>query len=635
MFMRRLIALLYFGLLIGLSGSFVGSAKAATTATACTTNTTTAITATNGLVAFTLSKTSGSITSLQLNNHELLGNGGGGYWDMNDSAFGVFTLGSSDAANTKYTVICPANGSFIDVVITHQGSSAEPMSITQHYILQPGVPAIHLFTVMSHSSTLASDTLYQFRFVMRGDPTIFTNASVEDDPIGPAWRQQASTFPTPQQIAQAPQAQDATYDLQGLNSAYAKRYYTKYDWSVYYRDHVLHGFYGNGYGAWMTMEHNEAFNGGPTHQDLTVHQTNTTPVMLNMEQSTHFGGPPIVATGHWSKTYGPYLLYLNTGTSGTTLHNDALKYTSPTWDQAFYDTLGISGYATSKQRSTVSGKVTLSDGNTMSGSTVVLSDNKTDFTRTWQGYQYWVSVNANGTFSIPDVHAGTYRLSVYRPRYFGDFQMDNVIVPAGTSYTLPAQVWTPPTFGQQIWQIGVPDRSSAEFMNGANFRNYGNYLLFPQQFPGGVDYVIGQSHAATNWNYTQYQVYNGTRLPDWKLQFTMTHAPVAGSIATLTIALAGWSLDIPGLPVGTTPTPGSLTVIVNGIKLPAWVFPVDATDSASYRSGSSGDYHLDYLQFSASSLLTAGTNTLALRLNDGSTTAFNNAQYDALRFEIK
>jgi rhamnogalacturonan endolyase len=634
---RQLVIVLYFCLLIGLSGSFVSLAKpaaAAATATTCATDTTTAITATNGLVAFTLSKSSGQITSLQVHGKELLGNGGVAYWDMNDSAFGTFDLGSSDAANTTYAVACPANGSFIDVSITHQGSSVEPMSISQHYILQPGIPAIHLFTVISHRSSLASDTIAQFRFVMRGDPKIFTHASVEDDPIGPAWRESASTFPTPQQIAQAPEAQDATYDLQGLNSTYPKRYYTKYDWSVYYRNHVLHGFYGNGYGAWMTMEHNESFNGGPTHQDLTVHQTTTTPVVLNMEQSTHFGGPPIVATGNWSKTYGPYLLYLNTGTDSTTLRNDALKYTNPTWDQAFYDTLGIPGYATSSQRSTVTGKVTLSDGNTMSESTVVLSDNKTDFTRTWQGYQYWASVNADGTFRLPGVRPGTYRLSVYRPHYFGAFQMDNVTIPAGTTYTLPSQVWTPPTFGSQIWQIGEPDRTSAEFMNGANFRNYGNYLLFPQQFPNSVDYVVGKSTAATGWNYTQYQVNNGVRLPDWKVQFNLAHAPTKGSIATLTIALAGWSLDIPGLPVGTPPLPGSLTVIVNGVKLPAWVLPSDAPDSASYRSGASGDYHLDYIQFSASSLLIAGTNTLAFRLNDGSTAAFNNAQYDALRFEI-
>lgn len=631
MSMRRIVMLLCTGLLVAFSGLFVRPAQSAAAATSCATETTTAITATNGLVAFTLNKSSGSMTSLQLRGHELIGHGGSAYWDMNDSAFGYFILGSSDKANTTYSVACPANGSSIDVSITHKGSSAEPMGVVQHYVLQPGVPAVHLFTIVSHSSSLVSDSIAQFRFVMRGDPTLFTHASVEDDPLGSAWRQSASTFPTPQQLAKAPAVQDATYDLQGLNSQYPKRYYTKYDWSAYYRDHVLHGFYGNGYGAWLTMDHNESFNGGPTHQDLTVHQTNSAPALLNMEQGAHFGGPAIVATGNWTKTYGPYLLYFNTGTDSTTLRNDALQYAAIKWDQAFYDALGMTGYATSSQRSTVTGKVTLSTGDSMSGSTVVLSDNGTDFTQTWKGYQYWTSANADGTFSIANVRAGTYRLSVYRPGYFGDFHVDNIKVSAATTYQVPAQVWTPKTFGQQLWQIGEPDRTSFEYMNGANFRNYGNQLQFAQQFPNGVNFVVGQSHSATDWNYVQYQQINGVKQPDWKVQFNMASAPTIGSTATLTIALAGWSLIAPG----ASTVSGSLTVIVNGVKQPAWVFPANTTDAASYRSACSGGYHLNYVQFSASSLLKAGTNTLAFRINDGSTTALNNVMYDALRFEIQ
>jgi rhamnogalacturonan endolyase len=504
------------------------------------------------------------------------------------------------------------------------------MGIVQHYVLQQGESGIHLFTIMSHSSTLPADTIAQFRFVMRGDPTIFTNASVEDDAIGTPFRQSASTFPTPQQLAKAPAVQDATYDLQGLNSSYPRRYYTKYDWSVYYQNHVLHGFYGNGYGAWITMDHNESFNGGPTHQDLTVHQTSSTPALLDMEDGAHFGGPQPTISGNWTKTYGPYFLYFNTGTNATALRNDALQYAKVSWDQAFYDSLGIPGYATSSQRTTVTGKVTLSTGVSMAGSTVVLSDSGTSFQNTWNGYQYWATLNADGTYSIPNVRPATYRLSVFRSGYFDDFHVDNVVVKSGSIFNLPAYVWTPKTFGQQLWQIGTPDRLSAEFRNGNNFRAYGNQLQFTQQFPQGVNYVVGQSNPSTDWNYVQYQQINGQNLPDWKIQFNLAAQPQTGTIATLTVALSGWSLIAPG----TSTESGSLTVIVNGVKLPAWVFPANAVDSSSYRSGNSGDYHLNYIQFDAASLLKAGTNVFAFRINDGSTTATNNAEYDALRFEI-
>ena len=192
-------------------------------------------------------------------------------------------------------------------------------------------------------------------------------------------------------------------------------------------------------------------------------------------------------------------------------------------------------------------------------------------------------------------------------------------------------LWTPATFGHRLWQVGIPDRNSTEFRNGLNFRNYGNQLLFPQQFPNGVNYVVGKSHASTDWNYVQYQQLNGIPQPDWNIQFQLAKAPKAGRIATLTVALAGWSLQTPTPPV----QPGSLTVIVNGTKLPAWNFPTDATDAASYRSGSSGAYHLKYFQFPEAALLHAGTNTISFRINDGSTTAVNNVQYDALRLEIQ
>ncbi len=630
MSIKRYFAVLCGVLLVGFQFLLAPAAVSTQAAASCATETSTSITATNGLVTFTLSKSSGHITSLLRGGKQLLGNGGSAYWDMNDSVAGLFELGGSDKANTTYAVQCLAGGQTIDVSITHKGSRAEPMGVVQHYVLQQGVAGIHLFTIMSHSSALPADTIAQFRFLMRGDPTIFTNASVEDDAIGPAFRQSASAFPTPQELATAPAVQDATYDLQGLNSPYPRRYYTKYDWSVYYQNHVLHGFYGHGYGAWLTMDHNEAFNGGPTHQDLTVHQTSNTPALLDMEQSAHYGGPQPTISGNWTKTYGPYLLYLNTGTNATTLRSDALQFANVAWDQAFYDSLGIAGYATSSQRTTVTGKVTLSTGVSMAGSTVVLSDSGTSFQNTWQGYQYWATLNADGTFSIPNVRPATYRLSVYRSGYFDDFHMDNVSVKSGSTFNVPAQVWTPKTFGQQLWQIGTPDRLSTEFRNGINYRTYGNQLLFPQQFPHGVNFVVGQSNSSTDWNYVQYQELNGKRQPDWNVQFNLAAQPQAGTTATLTVALASWSLSVPVPPTLT----GSMTVLVNGVKLPAWDFSVTATDAASYRSGASGAYHINYFQFSAASLLKVGANTVSFRLNDGSTTQVNNVEYDALRFEV-
>ena len=58
---------------------------------------------------------------------------------------------------------------------------------------------------------------------------------------------------------------------------------TKYDMAAYQKDHVLHGLYGTGYGVWAVLANKESWGGGPTRQDLTLHQTDTTPLLLKFE----------------------------------------------------------------------------------------------------------------------------------------------------------------------------------------------------------------------------------------------------------------------------------------------------------------------------------------------------------------
>ena len=42
-------------------------------------------------------------------------------------------------------------------------------------------------------------------------------------------------------------------------------------------NHRVHGAMGDGIGAWILMPSHEHLNGGPEHQELTVHQTDTRP----------------------------------------------------------------------------------------------------------------------------------------------------------------------------------------------------------------------------------------------------------------------------------------------------------------------------------------------------------------------
>lgn len=606
-----------------------GRAVPATAAAAPTvTETATQVTVDNGPVRLVVTKTGGGrATSLRLNGVELLGGGGVGYYDVVSEAVG--TPVALPPSTQTYRVRRGAD--FVDVSGEIGPTSGGPFTTVRHFIVRSGEPGIHLATEFRHAADVHAFKAAQHRFVLRVNPSIFTSASVEDDPVGVRWRAAAATLPTPAELRAAPAVMDATDDLAGLGSRYPRRYYTKYDWSTYNKDHVLHGLYGNGFGVWAVLAHKESYCGGPTRQDLTLHQTDTTPVLLVEPQATHYGSPALEVRGAWSKTYGPNFVYLNTGTDPVALRAEAMRYTSPGYHQAFYDQLALPGWVPAAQRATVSGRVTIGATSSMAGAVAVLSDNRLDFQRTVLGYQYWADVNADGSFQLARVRPGRYRLTVYRPGVWGEFVRDDVVVAAGRALRVADTSWVPVSHGRTLWQIGTPDRRSAEFRNGREFRQWGLESRFPTDFPAGVTYTVGTSTDA-DWNYVQYQKLNGRVLAPWRIRFTLPAAPAAGAVATLTVALAAWSLDT-ARPAPNVPS--SLNIGVNGGTPILWTFQPDDPRGSLYRSGCSGLNFRREFRFDGAQLR-AGTNEITLMINTPTAPAeVNNwAAYDALRLQI-
>jgi rhamnogalacturonan endolyase len=267
----------------------------------------------------------------------------------------------------------------------------------------------------------------------------------------------------------------------------------------------------------------------------------------------------------------------------------------------------------------------------MTGAVAVLSDNRVDFQRTVLGYQYWTNLNVDGSFALPAVRPGTYRLTVYKPGVWGEFVRDDVTVTAGSPLRIPDAPWTPLSNGRTLWQIGTPDRTSVEFRRGAEFRQWGMQRYYPTDFPTGVVYTVGTS-TGVDWNYVQYQKINGQSAPPWRIRFPLAAAPAAGVTAALTIALAAWSLDT-ARPVPDVTT--NLTIGINGGMPVLWSFaPGDARGSL-YRSGAGGQYFRRELRF-AGSLLRAGTNEITLQINGAGAPADANnwAAYDAIKLEL-
>ena len=569
----------------------------------------------NGITSFVIDKSNGQLTSLKRNGLELLGGGGSVYFDANVAPLGTtggsdyWGLGSSNPASTSYTT----GSDFVDVAISHSATSYMPFDVTTHYVMRDGESGFHMYTEYEHTVAMADKSLVQTRMVMRGDANLFDNHSVTDTRFG--------VMPTPAELVAGTVVQDATIRL-NPGTAYeaetGKDVYTKYDWSLDNESREVIGFYGDTVGAWIVQPHQESQTGGPPKQHLTVEQTNSAPVLLGMLQATHYGTPKqIDFSGNKDQTFGPLYVHLNTGADHATMRADAKTYADTSVHQSFYDTLSIPGWTQTADRSNVTGLLSLAGGGDVTGATLVISDNNTDFQFATNGHQYWSKANPDGTFDVSGVSPGTYRLTAYVPGIYGELIMDDVVVGTGTTLDMGNLNWQPPDHGQDLWQIGKFDRTGEEYLHGANdeYRQYGLWFDYPTEFPTGVNFVIGQSDEATDWNFAHWE----SSQSDWKIEFEADGIP-ADRTATMTMAIAGHHN-------------GRVMVYVNGALADTYVIP--NSGDALHRSGIYAAYSSKEIAFS-SNLLVEGTNTIALRHINPNLDLTNTEGiiYDAIRLEI-
>ena len=177
--------------------------------------------------------------------------------------------------------------------------------------------------------------------------------------------------------------------------------------------------------------------------------------------------------------------------------------------------------------------------------------------------------------------------------------------------------WQPPDHGADLWQIGTFDRTTEEFLHGADddYRQWGLWQDYPSEFPDGVNFVIGQSDEATDWNFAHWE----SSATDWEIEFEAGAIP-AEKTATLTIATAGHR-------------GGRILVFVNGEI--ADFFAMLDDSSILHRSGIRGAYSAREISFDTDRLI-EGTNTIALRHISPNLNPANSEGivYDALRLEV-
>jgi hypothetical protein len=479
-----------------------------------------------------------------------------------------------------------------------------------------------------------------------------------------------------------------------------RNFCVKYDYSSYEYLHPAHGLFGPKYGLWAVFTNgHDSMPFGPGKQNLDLTGGILTIEAESDHYQTGFSGISYASGAvlwpyftNWTPTgtqtqtqaqlqtervFGPFYIRINhfgmsTGSdidggviqTPNDMYKDALEAASSFGN--FYNNeteLLASGYIPTNARGSVSVQVNGVAGNPRTA-WAVLSQPGVNHIFSGLTPTYTMDISATGAGTFTNVVPGQYRLSVYHFGQFGEYRNDSVVVAANVTTTVPTINFEPETVGTVLGTIGTPDRSSHEFLHGANTVNYPdqplgfddreyygnwNYWLDWQYTaaPGAPVYYLtnGPGYSATNnplaWNYAHWSGYNPAlyggaySTTDVSTDAYQTYPGNPGTIPAYVATLSGHSgtnganTELPPwqihfatpsggigsnqyviLTVGYSASQGGEKVTLNGTT-PLIYTPPSADDSdAIERSGLSGVYQFVVYQWPISDLNAAGDDNI-------------------------
>lgn len=393
----------------------------------------------------------------------------------------------------------------------------------------------------------------------------------------------------------------------------------------------------------------EYMSGGPTKVEFLGHRdTNpvAAPTVLNYWKSSHYGGATLTVDEgeEWNKVIGPFLIYANSGNSPDEMFQDAKAQAvteSGKWPFSWVD--GIE-YPSMEERATVRGTMVLNDpvtGSEFTNLSVGLTapeykavyPDREGPTINWQRdakyYQFWTKGNSDGTFEIDKVRPGSYSIYAFSDGVLGEYLKTDVVVKEGQTLDLGSLNWTPVRNGDQVWEIGIPNRNSSEFFMGDQYNDPETPIKYAELFPNDVNFIIGESNVSEDWFFQHVPhntdpeakalAYRGVpsegRATPYSITFDMNSKP--SGTATLRVAISGNGAE-------------RIDVVVNG--KPAGSIGDLIRDGVIPRHGKQGIWHQRELSFSAS-MMKEGKNTLTLTVPAGPLN--NGVMYDYLRLELE
>ncbi|HEV2692699.1 MAG TPA: polysaccharide lyase family protein [Verrucomicrobiae bacterium] len=669
-FITRAIALCVLLCATAVLANLPGGGNTGTGANVTLTDNGSTVTMANGIMSIVITKSSAQIGTINytFNNtgsaqtlNLVSGNPNGGklYWENSNN----------EGLSFSYAVVAN-NGDYAEVSLPCTTAGLIGMEV--HFAMRRGSTGFYVAVIWSHLSTDAAIGMGECRDNIYAG-SIFNWMSVD------ANRNRLMSV-TAGATAAAVQGAPKEVSL-WTSGIYAGQYEDKYKYSADFGDERVWGWSsvgtgGKNIGLWNVLASAEYFNGGPMKRELMSHIGTT---ILNMLNGGHYGGGEDgswSANEPWTKVSGPYFIYCNNITNALTatnaaaqaLYGDAVAQAAAEASAWPYFWFTNAAYAPASGRGVVAGKIVINDSYNPNASASNLwvgviqqpltTDAVYDFQEWVKPYQFWSKTDANGNFAISNVIAGAnYTLYAYGPGAAGTFQSQaqsggntpntvdipaapfSVTVTGGATNTLGTVTWTPTRVGPTVFEIGYPDRTARKFRHGEDWwvgdigpgptnplPVWSKWLEYPFDFPGGPNYLVGQSHWTTDWNFIQPVVtdsagnYNASTS---LITFNLPNGP--GTTASLYLALA-------------SDYQGPLIVQINGVNIagangygPAYSGSSGGSD-ASIREGIHGVYSDNRITF-AGSLLHSNQNVITLTMRKGGYFA-NHAMYDYIRLEM-
>ncbi|XP_057794198.1 uncharacterized protein LOC131010609 isoform X2 [Salvia miltiorrhiza] len=427
----------------------------------------------------------------------------------------------------------------------------------------------------------------------------------------------------------------------------------KYQYSCDNKDLKVHGWISMNppVGFWQITPSDEFRSGGPLKQNLTSH---VGPTMLAVFISGHYAGDdlnPKFGQGEpWKKVFGPVFLYVNSvmdGQDPLTLWDDAKRQMSVEVQSWPYSFPASEDFQKADQRGSVTGKLFVSDRYVSSdnipanGAYVGLAPpgDAGSWQRECKDYQFWTRADEMGYFSINNIRTGNYNLYAWVPGFISDYKNEAPItITPGGQIDLGEIVYQPPRDGPTLWEIGIPDRTAAEFYapdpdpkyvnrlfinHPDRFRQYGLWDRYSELYPNeDLVYTVGKSDYTKDWLFAQVNrkkpdnTYQGTT---WQIRFVLDTV-IANGTYKLRVAIASASL-------------AELQVRVNNPKAnrPLFSSGLIGRDNSIARHGIHGLYWVYNVDIQGGALV-QGENTLFFT-QPRNQSPFQGLMYDYIRLE--